>query len=235
MIDAATFADLYNAFWRSATPTCELFVRRMNLGELNRFDVPMKPNSTTKSPALVAEAGFSAFVISEDRPELKKHPDKLLDIAITDSRIRLQAFKGDKVDLDQDFSDADRKDALTLFSRLAFFFQARREKIVTRPRFPGCGFVDSSEGDVLSGGTLFEIKSVERGFRSADIHQLITYYCLSISAGDASINSLGLINPKRGLSFEIDVNNLCREIAGVGASELSNEVVMALSSGDISR
>lgn len=235
MIDAATFANLYNAFWRAAAPTCDLFVRRINLGELDRFDAPMTSTAIGQRPALIAETGFSAFVLTTDRPELKRNPIELLQLAADESRDRLRPFQSTGLELDQALSPAEQKDATQIAERLSIFFQLRRLRTICRPKFAGCGFVDNSEGDVISGKTLFEVKSVDRGFRSADIHQLVTYYCLSISASEDRITSLGLINPRRGVSFEMDADRLCQEISGTSASELSNEVILALSSGGISR
>jgi len=154
---------------------------------------------------------------------------------LDESKRRLRAFEASGLDLDQVLSREERDYAVEIANRLDSFFKHRVGAIAARPKFRGCGFVDTSEGDVISGRTLFEVKSVERGFRSADIHQLITYYSLAVAAGENRIRYLGLLNPKKGVSFEIEIEQLSREIAGVSASDLTNEVIRAISSGDISR
>ncbi|MCC5641201.1 hypothetical protein LC593_36440 [Nostoc sp. CHAB 5844] len=234
MIDAATFASLFNAFWRSAAPTCELFVRDVNIGKISRFDIPLAGKHSPLVAPFIAETGFSRFALMASQPELASDSDRLYELALRQAEKRLRGYQ----DADANpptLTASDKSDAIAISDRLAIFFRHPTKPIVLRPLFSGCGFVDNSEGDIRWGSTLFEVKSVERTFRSVDIYQLFTYYSLSVSEGNSDIDSVGIVNPKRGVSFEIDIEDLSREISGLSASNLADVVIRAISSGDISR
>jgi hypothetical protein len=101
--------------------------------------------------------------------------------------------------------------------------------------FTGCGFVDASEGDAIYGQTLYEIKTVERPFRSHDIRQTIVYAALNLAAGQFAISNIGLFNPRRGLYCDVNLDRVCLEISGRPTQELLALVVQAISSGEMSR
>lgn len=103
------------------------------------------------------------------------------------------------------------------------------------PRFPGCGFVDESQGDILVGNTLYEIKSAARTFRLVDFRQLLVYLALNISSQTYEISNIGLFNPRTGDYVEIAVQEFAQSISGKHATELFAEIVAFLSSGGISR
>jgi hypothetical protein len=101
--------------------------------------------------------------------------------------------------------------------------------------FSGCGFVDASEGDVIFGETIYEIKTVDRRFRGSDIRQAITYAALNFSGGQFDIRHIGLFNPRWGQFCDIGLDYVCAEISGRPAQELLAIVIQAISSGEISR
>ena len=94
MIDAATFSTSYNAFWRAFAPTCELFVRRLNLDGYERFEPPMAASKTVGRRALIAEYAFSLFValIEAEIDGNLLSDDELQAIAKRQSQARLIAY-----------------------------------------------------------------------------------------------------------------------------------------------
>ena len=119
--------------------------------------------------------------------------------------------------------------------QLRKFFEAQKAAIILRPTFKGCGFVDASEGDVISGKTVFEVKTVERPFRSNDIRQVVTYAALNFASKQFEIANIGLYNPRRGLYCDLELDYVCSEISGRPAQELLSLIVQAQSSGEMSR
>ncbi len=91
-----------------------------------------------------------------------------------------------------------RHDAIAIASRLHVFFEGKAESTIIKPRFPGCGWVNEAEGDVLDRNTLFEVKAGERPFRLADIRQVLCYCALDFSAKTYGINEVSVINPRLG-------------------------------------
>src|SRR6266404_7727905 len=90
----------------------------------------------------------------------------------------------------------------------------RNPAMIVSPLFPGCGFVDESEGDLLVGNTLYEIKSADRNFRLVDFRQILVYLALNTSARTYDIHNVGLINPRTGVYFEIKVDEFARSLSG---------------------
>lgn len=113
--------------------------------------------------------------------------------------------------------------------------QRRKVTMTVSPHFPGCGFVDESEGDLLIGNTLYEIKSADRNFRLVDFRQVLVYLALNTSARTYDIRSVGLINPRTGDYFEIKVDEFARSISGKHSTELFSEVISFVSGGGVSR
>jgi hypothetical protein len=118
------------------------------------------------------------------------------------------------------------RDAKVLARRLTSYFSSKHwELLRTRPFFPGCGWVDDAEGDVLADCTLFEIKAGERLFRGTDVRQLLCYCALSFSAKAYDIATICLVNPRFGTYFQDDLETLCRKIGGMSAADVLGEIV----------
>lgn len=89
-----------------------------------------------------------------------------------------------------------------------------------KPRFSGYGIISDLVGDLEIDGILYEIKTVQRNFRSSDIKQLIIYLALSHVQGDVIWERAGLYNPRKGTYCVFNVEKLIYDIsAGKSTSE----------------
>jgi hypothetical protein len=238
LIDAATFASSFAAFWRSHAPTCEIFVRRLNLDGYERFNVPIASEVAPQRRSLIAEYAFSLFSVRPDVDIQILDADerqRTLELAKEQALVRMSKFGEQGLDLSTNFSDEEDADVGRLSDSLRRFFLSRGKRIVTRPLFKGCGYIDESEGDVLSGDAVYEVKAVDRLFRSIDIHQLLTYAALNSMSAQYSLTKLGVFNPRRGIFFEFELDEISREISGRAATELLWTIANSISSGEISR
>jgi hypothetical protein len=238
VIDAATFANSYNAFWHAYTPTCEHFVRRLNSGGLKRFGRPMPKSDTARRRALIAEYAFSLCV--ERNKDVAAVDDArsegvVEEMAWQATEVRLRPFANEGLELDRKFTIEERHEIDEIAERLLRFFGDGVQQPVFRPVFFGCGFIDASEGDAVFGRTIYEVKTVERPFRSSDIRQTLTYAALNYASKQFDVKNVGLFNPRRGQFREMSLNDVCAEISGRPAQELLTLVVEAVSSGEISR
>ncbi len=238
MIDASTFANSYNAFWNAQTPTCEHFVHRLNLDGYERFRPPMAESGTAKRRALIAEYAFSLFVervADVTAGANKRTEDAIWRAAWRAAEIRLRPYSAQGIDLDNNLSDEESHEVQQILTRLNHFFARIKRSVTLRPVFSGCGIVDASEGDVIFGGTIYEIKTVDRPFRSSDIRQAITYAALNFASKQFPIDSIGLFNPRRGTFCDVNLEEMCLEISGRPSEDFLAIVVQAISSGEISR
>lgn len=231
MIDASSFATYHNAFWADCTPTSEHFVRRLNLDKTERWSPPIAKPADKIRAAFVSELAFARFCGLVEGVDASQ-----LDMtAMVETKKRLLPLMDDPATLDAPFTDAEKDQMQKLERGLTAFFRHRGSTLQTRPMFQGCGYIDASEGDVISGSCLFEVKAVDRSFRSTDIRQLVTYCAMNHALGQFRLDSIGIFNPRRGLWFEMSVDDVCHEISGQSAQELFDNVVHGVSSGDISR
>ncbi|MGA2487448.1 MAG: hypothetical protein ABSF49_15885 [Roseiarcus sp.] len=236
MIDAKSFASSYNAFWSEAAPTCEHFVRRLNLESVERFEPPL-PSSGGSRAALIAEFAFSLFVerTVENRTGTKRSNAEITEAAWVWTEKRLAPYASQGLDITQKCTKHELDEVLIISDRLVKFFRARPRQLILKPIFSGCGFVDNSEGDVIAGDTIYEIKTVQRTFRSTDIKQAVVYAALNYGSKQYIINNIGIVNPRNGLFCLINLERLCIEIAGVSAENFFGIVTQELSSGELSR
>ena len=238
MIDAATFANSYNAFWHAYTPTCEHFVRRLNLSGLTRFAPPMINSGTSKRRALIAEYAFSIFVEQATRASGKEKlevGESVEDAAWRAAEVRLRPYAYEGLELNREFDEEENREIVEISTRLYRCFSDPDRLAVFRPIFSGCGFVDASEGDVIFDRTIYEIKTVDRPFRSADVRQALTYSALNFSSEQFTIENVGLFNPRRGQFCKMELTDVCSEISGRPAQELLAIIIQTISSAGISR
>lgn len=231
MIDASTFAAHHNAFWASYTPTSEHFVRRVNLEYADRWTPPLdKPHGPIRA-AYVAELAFARMCVRLDGSPI----DRIQEIAVAEAKSRLLPLLEDPLTLDGQITEIEQDQVSRLEESLFSFFTHRGGPTTARPPFSGCGYIDTSEADILSGKCLFEVKAVDRPFRSVDVRQLITYCALNHVSGDFELEAVGIFNPRRGIYFQTSIENVAYETSGLPAQELFDTVIHAISSGDISR
>lgn len=235
MIGATRFAGAYGSFWRNATPTIDLFVRRINIEFYERVDLPCVYQVEPNRSALVAETAFALFdVHSRHEGDGARFFERFAVQATAEARRRLALLNAENIgdDLNRNELNAVQE----LFRRLnSFFINQHGSELVVRPEFPGCGFVDLSEGDVIYGDALYEIKAVDRNFRSVDIKQLITYAALNHESGSYLFRDIGIYNPRRGTGFRMGLDRVCTEISGITEIELLEMIAYSIASGEVSR
>jgi hypothetical protein len=131
----------------------------------------------------------------------------------------------------------ERADCYAQIHRMTSFFRrvSQGSEMEISPTFPGAGIIDTCQGDIFFGTTLYEIKAGQRNFRATDIKQLLTYAALNKLTDLRSIRRLGIFNPRMGISYEAPIDEICLEVSGCQSEELLAEIVKAASSGELSR
>lgn len=239
MISVTRLSSSFTSFWQELLPTGDAFVRRMNLDK-QRFCVPLDSKVQAARRALVNEMGFQMFKLSLGSgfslDQTRYTTEEL-------TQIYLQAWRSLQMShwfRDSDASDLDeieRAETVEIARRLRHFFRelhsgkAPQLSVV----FPGCGFVDNSEGDVLIEQTLYEIKAGDRSFRLIDIRQVLVYLAMNQSANYYDINKVGFLNPRLGVCYSLDVEELVVRVAGTSSVELFSDIVYFVSGSGVSR
>lgn len=237
MIDAVTFANNYHAFWNEHAPTCEHFVRKINIGGFERAGFPINiEGKNHHSYSLIAEMGFSIFVERHNdycQGNSRKNSE-IMEAAWVETERRLSRFLEVGMSLTKKLVSTHMEEILKISDSI-FRMYGGSHDVSTRPSFKGCGYIDESEGDLIDSDCLIEIKSVNRKMRGTDVRQLITYCALNELSKQYEICEIGIFNPRSGLFFSMPINEVCLEISGRSKIELFGEIVRAISSGGISR
>lgn len=239
MISGIKLASSFTSFWQELLPTGDAFVRRMNLNK-ERFVVPLGSEVEAARRALVNEMGFTMFKfsisdgLSLDRTQHTKEELGRIYLHAWETVQRAHWFVDSEVN---QLDETERGEVIEIARRLRHFFREFHsgKTIALSPGFPGCGFVDNCVGDVLVEQTLYEVKAGERTFRLVDIRQILVYLALNQSSRCYEINRVGFLNPRMGVFYSLDVDELVIRVAGRPSVELLSDIIYFMSSGGLSR
>lgn len=233
MIGASAFSSTFTAFWSAATPACEHFVRQLNLRHYVRHLPPMTTAVKGNRP-YIAEYAFCLFIERRWPRDASASARSQEAAARRGAAQRLRAFTGREGKVDENL-DRDQKNEVRMIAKRLDNFFNESGVYVPRPVFRGCGFLDKSEADILKNQTLYEIKTVDRPFRSADIRQLLMYSALNYLFPLGEIKNIALYNPRLGIYFDMPLEDVVREVSGRTPLSLFDEIFETISDGSISR
>jgi hypothetical protein len=215
------------------------FIRRLNRGNYDREFQPMLSNIEANRRGLMNEVAFELVcrVIENQRNggaalDIEKAIAGIVPI------IQQVAIHGERDgSYDGDLRPMEIEDVKEQARRLLSRLDADRNAatIVCKPTFRGCGMLDRCEGDVVVGKTLFEVKAGERPFRSIDLRQALTYLALNHAGNSIALDTIGMINPRVGISFEMPIDEFCFEVSGRDSAQLFDAMIHSVTSGDVSR
>jgi hypothetical protein len=216
----------HTGFWNALLPMEEPYIRTQNT-RVRTFAYEVFSVLPAAQRGVVNECAFLIFVVSVragiDPVNLSK--EQLVGCA-DDAFGRVSRLSAFARVLPQPLTEKALHEAQMLATRLTSYFSSRPERLFTAmPVFPGCGWLDEAEGDVLGDRTLFEIKAGERQFRGIDIRQVLCYCALGFSAKVYDIDNFCLVNPRFGTYFEDTLENLCWRTAGMSAAAVLGEIV----------
>lgn len=236
MISELSFARKFTAFWNQLLPGCESYVRLINQGLVERFGEPIDCDKRLNNRALVNTVAFALFKKIANN-ELKS--DVLVGMDKTDSFKKIVKQEIDflskfskQVDPQLPFQASEIKAIRIIATRLNDRFK-KRKALVISPVFNGCGMLNVAEGDVWIDGTLVEVKSGERNFSVYDMRQLLIYCALNYQSNEKYIiDRLELFNPRVGISFSENLDEISMSMGSMSAEELSSEIINFVSENE---
>jgi hypothetical protein len=220
------FSLSHPGFWNALLPMGESYIRAKN-AKPNRFATSFPSLVPASQRGVVNE---SAFLLFEAACKLSILPaqltQKLVDQKLNEAFAYVSKLQQSGREPLQAVSVLGKYDAKAIAERLHHFFASNTDcALQLKPMFPGCGWIDSAEGDVLCGQTLFEVKAGERQFRISDVRQLLCYCALDFSAKVYGIKTISLVNPRFGVFIEEDIEVLCQKVGGTSSADVLGEIV----------
>jgi hypothetical protein len=222
MISERKFAESYTSFWREIIPTGEDYIRRINL-KLERFDTPIESNLPSQRRALINELAFRLFcvTIKEAKPSIISLPDEVIEEEVKVTSSHILRFKDTKKSITK-INEKEKQESIELGNRLLEYFKPKaiNSEMILCPEFPGSGIVNTSEGDIILGSILYEIKSGDRSFRLIDLKQTLIYCALNYGRQKYNIDKISLLNPRLGLYFIESIDDVALAVSGSSSSYL---------------
>ncbi len=235
MISEHHFANNYTSAWRTITPLGDGYWHVENK-LVSRIDPPLESQSPKSQRAVINEAAFVAFCSLYDQPRPIDRKLALHAVAekLGDAQAYVKRFTSLGTEAENTFDETCLKEAGNLALRLLYFF-SDPTSVHIKPKFPGCGLLSECEGDVILGKCLYEIKAGDRPFRVTDLRQLLIYSALAYARRTMTFNSIGLFNPRTGVTWVRSLDQVCLDISGTRANDMLPALVEQFSMASVSR
>jgi len=215
VITEREFVRSHSSFWKDTLPYCEIYVRYLNSNFAGTYTKELVSSVAPNRRALVNELAFELFTAGIDQGGVNnvvssREQVAVLYAATLDSMRRFAGFGLQQGPL----THHEQAEAIKLARRTESFVSQYNQRPAVRPKFPGCGMLDSVEGDLLIDKTLVEVKAGDRSYRGVDLRQLLTYCALNYGTNAHDIESIGLLNPRAGTFFREKLGVVCVRLSG---------------------
>lgn len=227
MITATQFSSSHNSFWSNCFPALENYVRLINSGGYEREFLVLDWKVDAHRSSLVSEAAFC----------LSKSATISTTEAFREAELRLSQLPG----IDKNFhaeSELESRSAEQLSSRLKAMLSmviGRQTPFEFEPNFKGLGILGHAVGDFRTLDHIVEVKSVDRGFRSSDFRQILTYFLMDFCENNTPINLMSIVNPRRGIYFSQSVQDFFGYTTGLEINDVMLRFLAAVGSAGASR
>lgn len=187
----------------------QLHQSQTELISIHHWAIPYVGHSPSKHNDVIAEVAFGIFnyLVEKNSSSVEDISVKNTDLIIQHAIQQLAAIRGGDGFPREWFTADHLEDATLLASRLFEQLQANQQQLLVHPRLEGLGMLASCHPDIIQGRQLIEVKMSKYGFRTQDLRQLIVYAMLAWYQS-IEIDTLTLINPRIGITWQFTVDNL---------------------------
>lgn len=235
MISEHQFATHYSSSWNTISPLADGYWAFENM-MVDRFVPPLTARAPKGMRAVLNETAFRAFCALHGKHQPIRRADVLeaVDHHLSEAIEYVSRFSSAPPLEARDVDEVCRREAGVLALRLSTFFPGVTPTFL-RPHFMGCGLISACEGDLIEGNCLYEVKAGERSFRVIDLRQLLTYSALAYASGKLTFSEIGLVNPRRGVTWRKSLEDVCNAVSGLRLSDTMSALVEHFSSASVSR
>ena|GEM_PF-5704091 len=235
MISEKMFIRNYSGFWSALFPLQKTFIKGVIL-ESSQNQCERELRITGRRFSFVSEVGFQMYSkCFYERIDVNsvKYNSALHNSIEELCKQKFKLFGDDDDTICDSLSETEFGDSQKIAYILENKFCNRR--VLMSPMFCGCGIIDTCYGDIIADDILFEIKAVNRNFNMMDFKQLVTYCSLNHITKTHVINSIGLFNPKKNMSYVISLDLFAATIAGTKINDVYWNVIHFISQDESSK
>lgn len=216
MISEVSFSRGYTSFWTEHAPWISDYVSSINKGLVERLEYPIEIGDDTIHRSINNIIAFTLF-----KNVIEKNDSDIENAVIEAKRISANYPRNniDSYVLSKDYTKIIQNQCKRLVRR----YKGKSTEFY--PQFPGCGIMESCQGDVYYNGTLVEIKAGERGVLSSDIKQIIIYCALNwLSINPRIIKNVEFYNPRQGILWESELEELILTVSNLPIEDLFDQI-----------
>lgn len=218
MISERDIAEKFSVIWKQNFPLLTSnFIRVFNEGQVKSINTnPIISNEEVRYD-LVSETAFNLTAVSKSKnilcSEYFANDDQQAELIKQTAKSIWQTGNYNQDDLI--ISNVEFQEIILISNNINEFIEKMNgEEVLFKPKLKGYGFIPDLTADLSIDDTLFEIKTVNRNFKSRDLKQLLIYLALRQVSVKGNWNFAGLYNPRKGTYCKFNIKNLINNLTG---------------------
>jgi len=218
MITERDIAEKFSVIWKQNFPMLTSnFIRVFNEAQIKRVNSHSIPMNSEVRYDLISEFSFNlaerAFLQETTIDEIVSNGNVVAEMIRLTARTIWKS--GNYSELDLTIKNIETEEAKLISNNILEFISKTKLRDVTfKPILKGYGFVPDLIADISIDDTLFEVKTVNRNFRSSDLKQLFIYLALKQVSSEPNWVFGGLYNPRTGLYCKFNIQSLIYNLSG---------------------
>lgn len=218
MINERIISEKFSAAWKQNFPLLTAnFMRVFNETQINMVNKKPVPIIENVRHDLIAEIAFNLTESLIDKNiEASNYLsiDKNLSFLVSKTAKKIWTT-GNYSSEDLKLTSDELDQIIELYYNIEEFIKTiKRNSFQFRPTLTGYSFIPDLEADLLIDNTLYEVKTVNRNFRSSDLKQLFIYLALKQVSKDENWEYAGLYNPRRGVYCKFNIKTIVYNLSG---------------------
>lgn len=217
MISERDISEKFSAIWKQHFPLLTPnFIRVFNDTQIKSINSRQVIAVEEVRYDLVSEAAFNlselAFINKTTPSEAFAEEEQTKIINLTAKSIwKLSNY----TENDLSISDIEKQEIITIAENtLEFIEKLGGQDVLFKPKLKGYSFIPDLAADISIGDSIFEIKTVNRNFKSSDLKQLLIYIALKQVSESENWNFAGLYNPRKGVYCKFNIKSLIYNLTG---------------------
>lgn len=218
MITERDIAEKFSVIWKQNFPMLTPnFMRVFNEAQIESINTIQIPKKEDVRYDLISEFAFNLsekVAIEEfNIDNLQSGDSKINELIVETAKTIWKS--GNYTNNDLVLSETELEESKLICKNIIEFIEKIKvNNFQFKPNLKGFGSVPDLTADISIDDTLFEIKTVNRNFRSSDLKQLFIYLALNQVANDTNWNFGGLYNPRKGVYCKFNIKSLIYNLSG---------------------
>lgn len=217
MISERDISEKFSAIWKQHFPLLTPnFIRVFNDTQIKAINSKEVVKVEAVRYDLVSEIAFNlselAFINKSTPSEAFTKEEQTKIINLTAKSIwKSGNYSANNLSI----SDIEKQEIIAIAQNtLEFIEKLDGQNVVFKPKLKGYSFIPNLTADISIDDSIFEIKTVNRNFKSSDLKQLFIYIALRQVSERENWNNAGLYNPRKGVYCKFNIKSLIYNLTG---------------------